>query len=95
MADFSEFINIVSSINSNEALLKDFLMAITTQKERQELSQRIEIVKRLIKGVPQFNIAAELGVGVGTVTRGSKELSKGSFKVFRQNQSLKIKSPTR
>ncbi len=91
MADFSDFIDIVHSINGDKILLEDFLVAITTDKERQELSQRIEIVKRLIQGIPQFNIAAELGVGVGTVTRGSKELSKGSFKVLRQNSSTKAK----
>ncbi len=91
MADFSDFIDIVHSINGNKVLLEDFLVAITTDKERQELSQRIEIVKRLIQGIPQFNIASELGVGVGTVTRGSKELARGGFKVLRQDTSTKTK----
>lgn len=59
------------------------MVGITTAKERKELSQRVEIIKRLMDGDPQARIASELGVGVATVTRGSKELSEGRFKVLR------------
>jgi TrpR family trp operon transcriptional repressor len=64
-------------------LLEDFLFGVTTDKERSELAQRIEIVKRLIAGEPQQKIASDLGVGIATVTRGSKELSQGRFKALR------------
>jgi len=82
MSNFSDFIDIIHSIYSKETL-EDFLMGITTEKERQELSKRVEVVKHLIDGEPQQKIAAELGVGIATVTRGSKELSRGRFKVLK------------
>lgn len=82
MSNFKEFINIVYSTRDKK-LLEDFLVGITTAKERKELSQRVEIIKRLMDGDPQAKIASELGVGVATVTRGSKELSEGRFKVLR------------
>jgi len=40
----------------------------------------LQIVRMLKKGVPQHQIAKELGIGIATVTRGSKELQKGNFK---------------
>ncbi len=82
MSDLKEFIDIIESIR-NRVLLEDFLMAVTTQKERDELTKRVQIVKRLVKGIPQLQIAKDLGVGVATVTRGSKELASGHFKVFK------------
>lgn len=83
MKNFDDFIQTISKIQDIK-LLEDFLMGITTSKERNELSQRLEIVKRLIDGQPQHKIADDLGVGVATVTRGSKELSDGKFKVLRK-----------
>jgi TrpR family trp operon transcriptional repressor len=67
-------------------LLENFLIGVTTEKERSELAQRIEIIKRLIAGEPQAKIAKDIGVGVATVTRGSRELKQGRFKVIRQRQ---------
>lgn len=64
----------------DESQLRDFLKGILTPDELEEISTRLEIVKRLKKGVAQHQIAKELGVGVATVTRGSKELQKGRFK---------------
>jgi len=83
MSDFKEFTDLVYSIR-DRALLEDFLIAITTEKERAEFSQRIHIVKRLVKGIPQLQIAKDLGVGVATVTRGSRELKQGRFKVLKE-----------
>jgi len=60
--------------------IKNFLLGVLTPGEIEEISQRIEIVKLLKKGVSQHEIAAKLGVGVATVTRGSKELKLGRFK---------------
>ena len=82
MSDFKDFIDLVYSIRSKE-LLEDFFVGVTTSKERQEIPQRVEIIKRLIAGEPQAKIASDLGVGIATVTRGSKELAEGSFKVLR------------
>lgn len=82
MSDFTDVTNLIYSIR-DKAMLDDFLMGITTPKERLEISQRLKIVNELIEGRPQHAIADELGVGIATVTRGSKELSLGRFKVLR------------
>jgi TrpR family trp operon transcriptional repressor len=83
MSNFNDFIELTYAI-ADKQLLEDFLISVTTSKERQELTQRVEIVKRLIAGEPQQKIASDLGVGIATVTRGSKELSQGRFKALRK-----------
>ena len=82
MSNFNDFIDLTYSIRDKK-VLEDFLFGVTTDKERAELTQRVEIVKRLVAGEPQQRMAADLGVGIATVTRGSKELSQGRFKVLR------------
>lgn len=84
MSDFNDVINLIHEI-SDKQMLEDLLVAITTPKERQELAQRVQIVKRLLNGEPQQKIAQNLGVGVATVTRGSKELAQGRFKALRKH----------
>ena len=86
MNNFDEFITTVNQIQ-DKSLLEDFLRGITTTNERKELSQRLEIIKRLLDGQAQHKIAEDLGVGVATVTRGSKELSEGRFKALRKNNA--------
>jgi len=58
----------------------NFLKGILTPSELEEIGMRLQIVKMLRKGVPQHKIAEKLGVGVATVTRGSRELKMGRFK---------------
>lgn len=84
MSDFNDLVDLVYSIRDKE-LLADFLVGLTTAKERAELIQRIEIIKKLVAGEPQHQIARDLGVGIATVTRGSKELAQGRFKVLNQH----------
>jgi len=57
----------------------NFLYGILTPQELEEIPVRLQIVKLLKKGTPQHEIAQKLGVGVATVTRGSKEIAKGRF----------------
>ena len=57
----------------------DFLKGILTPRELQEIPTRLEIVKMLKRGVAQHQISERLGVGIATITRGSKELQKGRF----------------
>ena len=83
MSDFSNFIELIHTTQDKQ-LLGDLLIGVTTTQEREAIVQRIEIIKRLIAGEPQARIAEELGVGIATVTRGSKELSQGRFKVLRK-----------
>ncbi len=60
--------------------MKNFLEGILTEKELEEVSTRLQIVKLLKEGIPQHQIAEKLRLGVATVTRGSKELQRGNFK---------------
>ncbi len=59
--------------------MKGFLKGILTPAELAEIPTRLEIIRLLKKGVPQHAIAKKLGVGIATVTRGSKEIGKGRF----------------
>lgn len=85
MSDFKDIIDLVYEIDDKE-LLEDFLMGLTTDKEREAMVQRVEIIKRLMAKEPQHKIAYDLGVGVATVTRGSKELAQGRFKALRKTR---------
>jgi len=64
---------------TTDAELLQFLQGILTPKELEEIPKRLQIIKMLKKGVPQRQIASTLEIGIATVTRGSRELQKGSF----------------
>ena len=66
--------------NKTAEEMVNFLKGILTSKEIMEMSTRLEIVKMLKKGIPQRVIAEKIGVGVATITRGSKELQMGRFR---------------
>lgn len=55
-----------------ERLLEDLL----TSSELSEISNRLEIFRLLRAGMPQRQIAEKLGVGIATVTRGSRALKE-------------------
>lgn len=75
------FDNLVEALTKMESptQMRNFLVAILTPKELEEIPTRLEIIRLLKSGMPQHEIAKELNVGVATVTRGSKEIKKGSF----------------
>ena len=79
---YNSLIEVLLSISSKKEM-KKFLAGMLTPKELLEISVRLEIVKLLKKGIPQHQIASKLGVGIATVTRGSKEVAKGSFSLWR------------
>jgi len=60
--------------------MKDFLVALLTPAEYQSIPLRLAIVKMLKNDIPQREIVKRLGVGVATVTRGSKELKLKHFR---------------
>lgn len=64
----------------NKHEMSEFLKSILTPAEVAEIPTRLEIIRLLKQGVPQHTIAKKLGVGIATVTRGSKELALGHFK---------------
>ena len=68
----------IKSLNSREEI-EMFLLGILTPQEIEQLNQRLEIVRLLKGGMPQREIADKLGVGIATVTRGSREIKLGRF----------------
>lgn len=84
----STFDDIVELIHATEdkKLLENLLHGLTTEKEQAEIAQRLDIVKALLNGTPQQQIAKDLGVGVATVTRGSHALTKGHFQVLKSGK---------
>lgn len=76
--NLEEFINVLLKVRE-KGKMYDFLQGILTPKELLELSNRLQIVKMLKRGVSHHDIAGKLHVGVATVTRGSREIQKGSF----------------
>ncbi|MBN1834202.1 MAG: transcriptional regulator [Spirochaetales bacterium] len=57
-------------------LILDFLKAILTPYELEEISGRWELVKLLNQGISQRKIAEQLGMSLCKITRGSRELKK-------------------
>lgn len=70
------------SQTTDEDLMENLLSGILTPAERTEIAKRLQIVKQLLSGLPQAKIAKDLGVGIATVTRGSRELKQGRFKAI-------------
>ena len=62
---------------------ESFLHGILTPAEFEEIPKRLQIVKLLMKGVSHREVAQKLGVGIATVSRGSRELKYGD-NVFRK-----------
>lgn len=74
----SELVVAIRALGTDKELLV-FLEGILTPQELTDISVRLQIVKLLKQGLPQREIADKLGVGVATVTRGSKEIQLGRF----------------
>ena len=76
-----ELAKLLASID-NSKLVDDFLNDLLSPKEYSDIAKRLQIVKQLEAGIPQREVADNLGVGVATVTRGSHELKdeRGGFR---------------
>lgn len=81
--DFNDLVRTFCNLRS-DIEVADFLKGILTPQELAAVSARLQIIKKLKAGVPQHDIAAQLGVGVATVTRGSKEIKQGRFTYIEQ-----------
>ncbi len=79
MKAISELVKVLRDADTDEKM-KNLLEGLLTSSEIEELRQRMEIVRLLKKGVAQHEIAKRLGIGVATVTRGSKEIKEGRFR---------------
>jgi len=59
---------------ANPKSMEKILSGLLTPSELSEISKRLQILKLLESGMPQRQIAEKLGVGIATVTRGSRAL---------------------
>lgn len=87
---YRELCELFASIQSIEEA-DMLLMDLFTQKERDSLTERWQLIKLLQEGVPQREISEKLKVSISKVTRGSIALqkSKGGFKLFRERLNNK------
>lgn len=69
-----ELVEIFSKIYGDKNLMREFLMDILTPAEFEAMSLRWQIIKKLNKGETHRSVAGDLGLGISTVTRGSREL---------------------
>ena len=61
---------------ADDVVLEKRLKALLTPNEINEMQHRLQIFSLLEQGVPQRDIAKQLGVGIATVTRGSRALKE-------------------
>jgi Trp operon repressor len=71
-----ELAKILSDIDSPD-LMEKVLDNLLTPQEKEEIAQRIQIFKGLMTGESQRDLAERLGVSLGTISRGSRELQYG------------------
>lgn len=78
-SNFQQLVQVLLECKS-EKDLENLLKGLLTPQEIEEIPTRLQIVKMLKKGIRQREIANKLGVGIATVTRGSREIKRGYFK---------------
>ncbi|MCB5163057.1 Trp family transcriptional regulator [Marinomonas algarum] len=72
MKDLIQFLSEVD----DAAELEKRLTVLLTPNEISEMVRRLKIIALLDEGVPQRDISKQLGVGIATVTRGSRALKE-------------------
>lgn len=68
-----QLIDYLLSANDSESM-HQILESLLTPSELIEISKRLQIIELLKQGISQREIAKQLGVGIATVTRGSRVL---------------------
>ncbi|MDR2471832.1 MAG: trp operon repressor [Treponema sp.] len=66
----------VLAATGDRELLESFLRCLLTPAERADIASRWALVKALREGLPQREIARNLGLSLCKITRGSRELKK-------------------
>lgn len=72
----SELVELFCHID-DKFTMSEILSNMLTPQEREELAVRLQVFKKLLSGENQRTIAKDLGIGIATVTRGSRELKYG------------------
>ncbi len=63
-------------VQESPAQMEKALRDLLTPSELADVANRLQIFSLLEQGVPQRQIADQLGVGIATVTRGSNAMKK-------------------
>jgi TrpR family trp operon transcriptional repressor len=88
-----EILDFIAEVNAkglNMVECEQFIKVFLTPAEIGAISQRILIVDMICKGIAQREISEKLGVGIATVTRGSRMLQEHDEslkKVFPRNDA--------
>lgn len=72
---FDEFVDLLLRAKDRRAMA-GLLRALLTPAELHDIPNRLQITRMLKQGTPQRDIAKQLGVGIATVTRGSKAMNE-------------------
>jgi TrpR family trp operon transcriptional repressor len=80
------------SKTSDGELIESFLRCLLTPAEIADIAARWALVKALDKGIPQREIAKNLGLSLCKITRGSRELKKENSAFQRILKLLKKES---
>ena len=75
---FEELVDYLIHVKS-PADFKKKLEGLLTPSELNAICLRLQITRLLKEGVTQREIAKRLGVGIATVSRGSKEIQSGNL----------------
>ena len=73
--NLADICTVLSDIIDSDQM-QEFLSEMLTPSERRDLVLRWELMRRLKKGIPQRQIAAELGISLCKITRGAKILKQ-------------------
>ena len=76
-----EILDFILEIKDKGISMEDaeqFLKVFLTPAEIDAISQRLQIVDMISKGIAQREISEKLGVGIATVTRGSRMLQENN-----------------
>jgi TrpR family trp operon transcriptional repressor len=70
-----EFVDVLCRL-ADRARMKRFLDEVMTEAERRDLGLRWRLMRMLASGMPQREVAAQLGISLCKITRGSRILKR-------------------
>ena len=89
---YQSLLNHLASCHDSSAI-DELFTALLTDKEQQEIANRIRIFDLLERGITQREISEQLGVGIATVSRGAKAMQSHDvsalLKTHRENTHKK------
>lgn len=72
----TEILDVLTNYTDRKEV-ENFLMDLLTPNEIVEIGKRWDLIKLLVDGIPQRDIAKQLGISLGKISRGAHELKYG------------------